>query len=83
MHRRVLSLCKLHQPRPQAGILALQGLDGVGIGGKDAMAEFVRQQMEGIVDRGLVEVAEDILQGRIFCRLADGQRDEEQEQELE
>lgn len=83
VHRSILSLCNLHQSGAQTSILALQSLDGFGVCRKDAMAELVGQQMEGIMDRSLVNVAEDVLQRVCLGRLADGQRDEEQQEEME
>ena len=40
----------------------MQGLESISVGWEHAMAEFGRQKMEGIVDFGLVDVFEDLLQ---------------------
>lgn len=86
-----LSPGDLQQAGAQGSILFVQGLEGIGVGGKHAMAEFVRQHMEGIVDFGLVDVFEDLLQGvsarlglgcRLVCgRSGDRQRDDQQHKE--
>ena len=40
----------------------MEGMDGIGVGGEDAMAEFGGEMMQGLVDGRLVEGGDLIVQ---------------------
>lgn len=45
----------------------MEDLESVGIGGEDTMTKFVRDEMQGIMNGGLIQQGKQLMERQVIC----------------